>query len=188
MYRTKINNHGTAKGHFIKTLGAGIVFSIIIILTALTAESAQAHLRSSGGLCGTDALCKTLEGKELVLIKYYSMGSVLVILYDSEKVGDLTLFVPEFDYSKERGTISDALDFFEGIPEISGFSVLKGKRSAGWFKTEVIEGVYVIKPLYEVTSEYQAPDFRFSDKDGKIIMYINPLYRQRDDFERLLIH
>lgn len=185
---TKTNKDGSVKGHFIKTLGSGMVFSIIVILIALTTGNAQALLRSSRGLCGRDALCKTLEGKELDLIKYYSMGSVLVVLYDSKKVGDLTLFVPEFDYSKERGTIGDAIDFIGRIPEISGFTVLTGKRSAGWFKTEVIEGVYVIKPQYEVMSEYLAPDYRFSDKDGKIIMHITPLYRQRDDFELLLIH
>ncbi|MBI5674513.1 MAG: hypothetical protein HZC48_01630 [Nitrospirae bacterium] len=185
---TKINNYGLAKECFVTTLIAGIIFSIIVSVIALTAGSAQAHLRSSGGLCGRDALCKILEGKEFGLIKYYSMGSVLVILYDSGKFSGLTLFVPEADYRKERGTISDAVDFLEDIPEISGFTVLKGKRSAGWFKTEVIEGVYVIKPQYEVTSEYRAPDYRFSDKGGKIIMYITPTYRQRDDFERLLIH
>lgn len=185
---TKINKDGSAKGHFIKILGYVMVFSIIISLIVLTAGNAQAHLRSSVGLCGTDALCKTLEGKELDIIRYYSMGSVLVVLYDSGKIGDLTLFVPEFDYSKGRGTISDAVDFLDRLPEISGFTVLKGKRSAGWFKTEVIEGVYVIKPQYEVTSEYLAPDYRFSDKGGKIIMYITPLYRHNDDFERLLDH
>ena len=188
MYMTKINKNGSAKGHFVKTLGAGMVFSIIVILIALSAGNAQALLRSSGGLCGRDALCKTLEGKEFDLIKYYSMGSVLVVLYDSVKVGDLTLFVPEFDYSKGRGTISDAVDFLKGVPEMNGFAVLKGKKSAGWFKTEVIEGVYVVKPQYEVVSEYQAPDYRFSDKGGKIIMYIIPLYRQSDDFERILRH
>jgi len=61
-----------------------------------------------------------------------------VILYDSGKAGDLTLFVPESDYSKKRGRISDALNFLDGVSEISGFAVLKGKRSVGWFKTEVI--------------------------------------------------
>ena len=188
MYMKKINNYLPAKASFVKTLGYGMVFIIIVSLATLTAGNAQALLRGSGGLCGRDALCKTLEGKELDLIKYYSMGSVLVVLYDSGKVGDLTLFVPEFDYSKGRGTISDAVDFLGGIPEISGFAVLKGKRSAGWFKTEVIEGVYVVKPQYEVASEYLAPDYRFSDKGGKIIMYILPLYRQSDDFERILKH
>lgn len=187
MYMTKINKDRSAKGDFIKTIGSGMVFCIVVILIALTAGNAQALLRGSGGLCGRDTLCKTLEGKEFDLIKYYSMGSVLVVLYDSGKVGDLTLFVPEFDYSKGRGTISDAIDFLDRIPEINGFTVLEGKKSAGWFKTEVIEGVYVIKPLYEVTSEYLAPDYWFSDKGGKIIMYITPLYRQNDDFERLPI-
>lgn len=180
MYMTKIINYESAMGFFVKIFG----ISIIVSLIALTAGNAQAHLR---GLCGRDALCETLEGKELDLIKYYSMGSVLVVLYDSGKVGDLTLFAPEFDYSKGRGTISDAVDFLEGVPEVSGFTVLKAKKSAGWFKTEVIEGLYVIKPQYEVTSEYLSPDFRFSDKGGKIIMYITPLYRQLHDFELLLI-
>lgn len=184
MYMTKIINYESAMGFFVKIFGISIIVSLIV----LTGGNAQADLRGFGELCGRDALCKTLEGKELDLIKYYSMGSVLVVLYDSGKVGDLTLFAPEFDYSKGRGTISDAVDFLDGVAEVSGFTVLKAKRSAGWFKTEVIEGLYVIKPQYEVTSEYLAPDFRFSDKGGKIIMYINPLYRQDDDLERLLIH
>lgn len=176
------------RGYFVSIFVAATIVGMLVSFTALNAGSAQALLRDAGGLCGRDALCKTIEGKEFDLVKYYSMGSVLVILYDSGKVGDLTLFVPEFDYSKGRGTISDAVDFLEGISEISGFAVLKAKRSAGWFKTEVIEGVYMIKPLYEVTSEYRAPDYRFVDKDGKIIMYIIPTYREKDDFERLLIH
>lgn len=184
MYMTKNNKDGSAKGCFVNAV---MGFSIIISLIALSAGNAQALSRGSGGLCGGDSLCRTLEGKELDLIKYYSMGSALVVLYDSGKVSNLTLFVPEFDYSRERGTISDAVDFLDGIPEVSGFTVLKGKKSAGWFKTEVIEGVYVIKPQYEVMSEYLAPDYNFSDKGGKIIMYITPLYRQNDDFERLPI-
>lgn len=188
MYMTKIINCGSSKRTFLKTPVVVTVFGMIVSLIVLTAGNVQAHLRGSGGLCGRDALCKTLEGKEFDIIKYYSMGSALVVLYDSEKVGDLTLFVPEADYSKERGTISDAVDFLDGIAEVSGFTVLKAKRSSGWFKAEVIEGLYVIKPQYEVTSEYLSPDFRFSDKGGKIIMYINPLYGQTDDLEPLLIH
>ena len=178
MYMTKINKDGSAKGCF---KNAVMVFNIIISLIALSAGNAQALSRGSGGLCGGDSLCKTLEGKEFDLIKYYSMGSALVVLYDSGKAGDLTLFAPEFDYSRERGTISNAVDFLDGIPAVSGFTVLKGKKSAGWFKTEVIEGVYVIKPQYEVMSEYLAPDYSFSDKGGKIIMYITPLYKPDTD-------
>lgn len=178
MYLTKINKDGSAKGCFINAV---MVFNIIISLIALSAGNAQALSRGSGGLCGGDSLCKTLEGKEFDLIKYYSMGSALVVLYDGGKIGNLILFAPEFDYSRERGTISNAVDFLNGFPEVSGFTVLKGEKSAGWFNTEVIEGIYVIKPRYEVTSEYLAPDYSFVYKGGKIIMHITQLYDLNTD-------
>jgi len=169
---------------FVKILAVSMFLNII---AGLFVGNAQAQLKKPDVLCGRDALCKSLEGREFNIIRYYSMGSALVILYDSAKITDLSLFVPKFDYSSGRGTISDAADFLTSLPKVNGFAVLKAGRSVGWFKTEVIEGVYVIKPQYEAFSEYHAPDYRFSDKGGKLIMYIQPIFIEKDDLERVRV-
>jgi hypothetical protein len=178
--RSKKNIHDFNRRVIIKCLAAGVVIITIAGLNLFTGGSAEAFTGKDTGSCGKDTVCQSLEGKEFDLIMYSFQESELVVLYDKSIVGEITPFARESNYRSEKGTINDALAFLGGHVDYEGFRIRKGRKSTGWFKTEDMEGVYVVEPRYNMSSNNEKPRYNFTEKEGKIRLYITPMY----DMER----
>jgi len=126
-------------------------------------------------LCGEDSLCQSLKGKEFDFIRYSHAESGLVVLYDKNRVGGITPWVSKHSYEEGTGSVEDAINFIVVRTEHSGFRITKGIKSVGSLKSEVVDGLYVVEPEYEVTGDLRAPDYRFVDKGGEIILFIRTL-------------
>jgi hypothetical protein len=179
--RSKKNIHDFNRRVIIKCLVAGVVIVITIAgLNLLTGGSAEAFTGKDTGSCGKNTVCQSLEGKEFDLIMYSFQESELVVLYDKSRVGEITPFARESNYRSEKGTINDALAFLGGHIDFEGFRIRKGRKSTGWFRTEEMEGVYVVEPRYNMSSSNEKPRYNFTEKEGEIRLYITPIY----DMER----
>jgi hypothetical protein len=183
MNRKATNQYDCRRTGFIKSLSLVLAISLTAIggLELLTGINAEAHSKTAGASCGSNAMCQSLEGKEFMLIKYVSFGSGLVVLYDKSEVGDVIPMVPEVNYKNAKGTVNDAIHFLSERTDFRGFSVFKGRKSTGWFKTEVIEGIYIVEPRYEISSDSRAAKYSLSEKGGKIKLRMTPVYTPGND-------
>ena len=157
-----------------------VLLGLIIGFTPLTGIDAY----GGTGLCGEDKYCG-IKGEKFDSI-YYSNGLTgLVVLYDKDKVGDVRPWVSEKQYRKGKGTVVDAIEYLKSDQGYAGFKLVKGKKSTGFFRSEVVDGLYVVVPKHWMTSITRAPEFRFSEKNGKITLYIKDFeIREKDLDER----
>lgn len=160
-----------------KYVTAGIVMSTFDGLFLFANEDAEAFQLKGGGSCRGNELCQSLEGKQFELIKYSSMRSELVILYDRDKTGDISVRAHKSSYKKEKGTINDALRFLSGHTDYKRFKIRQGRKTLGWFNSELLDGVYVLEPVYVRPKEIKAARYSFTEKEQKIEVFIRPVYR-----------
>lgn len=153
-----------------------IVLGLIIGVLSVTGTDAYAGTAA----CGKDKYCG-IKGISFDAIFYSAQDSGLVVLYDKGKVGDINVWVSENKYREGRGTVEDAVYYLRGDQGYAGFKVVKGSKSTGFFRSEVIDGLYVVVPKHEMTSITRAPEYRFSEKGGKITMYIKDFDMNDDD-------
>ena len=163
-------------GKLAKSLVALFALVAVFGFVLLTVSSAEAD-----SLCGKNSLCQSLKGKEFNSIRYSHAVSELVVLYDKDSVGEITPWVSKYSYEEGTGTVEDAIHFISGKPEYTGFKITKGRKSVGFFKTEAVDGLYVVEPKYEATGNMRAPDYRFVDKGGKIMLFITDFDMGDDD-------
>jgi len=153
-----------------------IALGLIVAVVSITGTDAYA----GAATCGKDKYCG-IKGKSFESIYYSNGDSGLVVLYDKSKVGDIRAWVSEEQYRKGRGTVEDAVYFLRGDQEYAGFKVVKGKKSTGFFRSEVVDGLYVVVPKHEMTSVSRAPGYRFSEKGGKLTLYITDFDMGEED-------
>jgi len=162
------NKHTLTRRELIGGAAAGILLGAGGL--HLFSLDAEAFVRS--GSCGRNRLCKDLEGKGFDQIRYSSMGSELVVLYDMKKHGEVTLFSSEKTYTRAKGTVNDAIDFLSSHSEYRGFRIVRARKTTGWFRAETIDGMYIIEPQYVMPNENKAPYHNISEKDGKFTVYL----------------
>lgn len=177
MGSTKKNNYRPDRRELMKYVTAGIVLSTFVGLFLFANEDAEAFQVKGGGSCRGNELCQSLEGKEFDLIKYSSMRSELVILYDRDKTGDISVRAHKSSYKKEKGTINDALRFLSGHTGYHRFKIRQGRKSLGWFSSELLDGVYVLEPVYISSNEFRAARYSFMEREQRIEVVIRPAYR-----------
>ena len=156
-----------------------IALGLIVGVVSVTGTDAYA----GAATCGKDKYCG-IKGKSFEAIYYSSNFSGLVVLYDKGKVGDIIAWASETQYRKGKGTVEDAIYFLSSDLGYAGFKVVKGKKSTGFFRSEVVDGLYVVVPKHWMTSITRAPEFRFSEKDGKITLYIKDYEDREKDLEK----
>ncbi len=154
----------------------GMVFrwsiAVCIALGLIIGVVAGTDAYAGTAKCGKDKYCG-IKGKSFDAIFYSAQGgSGLVVLYDKGKVGDIRVWVSEKKFREGRGTVEDAVYYLRGDQEYAGFKVVKGEKSTGFFRSEVVDELYVVVPKHEMTSITRAPEYRFVEKDGKITLYI----------------
>lgn len=155
-------------GHMVKLM---LSVSLILGLTVAMIPLTGTYAFGGTGSCGDDTYCG-IKGMNLDAI-YYSNGRTgLVVIYDKAKIGDITPWVSTTQYRKGMGTVDDAISYLKGDLEYAGFRVVKGKKSTGFFRSEVVDGLYVVVPTHGMTTTTRAPDFWFAAKDGGITLYI----------------
>ena len=150
----------------------GLIFGVV----SVTGTDAYA----GAAACGKDKYCG-IKGKSLDAIFYSAQDSGLVVLYDKGMVGDIRVWVAETRYRKGKGTVEDAIYFLRGDQGYAGVQVVKGSKSTGFFRSEVVDGLYVVVPKHAMTSLSRAPEYRFSEKGGKITLYIKDFDRNDGD-------
>ena len=169
--------YGVAGKVLRRSIAVCVALGLIIGVVSVTGTDAYA----GSAACGKDRYCG-IKGKSFDAIFYSAQGvSGLVVLYDKGKVGDIRAWVSEKQYRKGKGTVQDAVDYLRSGSEYAGFKVVKGKKSTGFFRSEVVDGLYVVVPKHEMTSVSRAPEYRFSEKGGKLTLYIKDFDMNDDD-------
>lgn len=160
------------KTALVLSVSFGVLFSAIPI--AVTGAQAAGRGCEQGSLCG-------IGGKTFQSIYYSSGVSGLVVLYDKARVGDVKPWVSQKKYRRGTGTVEDAIAFLRGDLDYAGYRVVRGTKSTGLFKSEVIDGIYVVVPKHSPLSSTRAPQFRFSEKSGTMRLYITDFDMGQDD-------
>ena len=163
----------------------------IVIAVVITALLSMPGLMNNGKVladstrsdisCGNDSICKSIKGNQFDLILYSSLGSEMVILYSADNIGDLNPKVRESYYSRAKGTVKDAIYYLSKHMEYRGFRFKKARKSTGFFKSEVIDGLYVAVPKYESVSDNRPPEYSFSEKNGRLTVSIRPIIRESNN-------
>ena len=177
MLGTVNKKYGVTGMVFRWSIAVCIALGLIIGVVSVTGTDAYA----GAATCGKDKYCG-IKGKSFDAIFYSTQGMTgLVILYDKVKVGAIKAWVSETKYREGRGTVEDAVYFLRGDQDYAGFKVVKGKKSTGFFRSEVVDGLYVVVPKHEMTSVTRAPEYRFSEKGGKLTLYITDFDMGEED-------
>lgn len=163
----------TTKSHKYVTL---IMFVLITSFMLIPDANAMAGRPYSPGSCDGIKMCTSLEGKEFDMIKFASMGSELIILYDKDKSGEIYPTSMESMYDRDRGTVNDAIFYLSQGLYYDRLIIRKAMKSTGWFKAEELDSVYLLLPRYSV-GEVEAPEYSFYEKDGKLRVRIVPVVR-----------
>lgn len=148
-----------------------VCVAIGVLFGVATLTGISGNVYAGAGACDRDTLCG-IGGKTFDAIYYSSGVSGLVVLYDTSKVGTLKPWVSETQYRKGTGTVEDAIAFLRSDSDYAGYWVVKGQKSTGFFRSEVVDGLYVVVPKHSLISSTRAPDFRFVDKGGTLVLYI----------------
>jgi hypothetical protein len=110
------------------------------------------------------------------MIKFASMGSELIILYDKNTSGEISPTSMASLYDRSSGTVNDAIFYLSQNPDYDRFIIRQAGKSTGWFKSEDIDSVYVVLPKYK-QGPADTPEFSFFDKNGKLRVRIRPIVR-----------
>jgi hypothetical protein len=161
-------------------LSIAVCVTLGVVLGAATIAGIHTQAYAGSGACERDTKCG-IGGKTFDAIYYSARESGLVVLYDKGMVGTLKPRVSEKQYTKGTGTVDDAITFLMSDPYYVGYRVAKGKKSTGFFRSEAVDGLYVVEPRYEVMSNTRAPSYRFVEKDGTITLYITDFDRGQED-------
>ncbi len=167
----------TGRMTLLRVATAVFILALAGIPGSLAVANGQAHSSGSGISCGHDSICKSIEGEEFDLILYSSLGSETVILYKRDKTGEIVPLVPEAYYTEARGTVKDAIYYLSRHSDYNGFRFKKARKSTGFFKTQVVNGLYVAVPEYRLSSDHKPPEYRFSEKNGKLTVRLTPMIR-----------
>jgi len=176
MFCRSKKNIGSNGSVLMKCAAACVVLCIVAGLIIFLSERTEAFTETGSEPCRGDRLCQSLKAKEFDLIKYSSMGSQLVILYDRDKTGDISVRIGRDSCTKEKGTIYDALRFLQAHPDYKSFMIRRGRKTVSWFRAEVMDGVYVVEPEYLLSFENSAPRYNFSDSENMIEVFIRPVH------------
>jgi hypothetical protein len=130
--------------------------------------------------CDGRKLCTSIEGKDFEMIKFASMGSELIILYDKKKSGEIYPTSRESLYERSSGTVNDAIFYLSQSPDYDRFIIRKAKKSTGWFKAEDVDSVYVLLPKYK-QGPADAAEYSFFEKEGQLRVSIRGRTRMSDD-------
>ncbi len=150
-----------------KTLTYYMIAVLLVTLTwGFAARSAMAADPMAGS-CDGIKLCTSIEGKDFEMIKFASMGSELIILYDKNKSGEISPTLMESLYDRSSGTVNDAIFYLSQNPDYERFIIRKASKSAGWFKAEDVDSVYLLLPKY-TQGEIEAPEYSFFEKEGQL--------------------
>ena len=159
--------------HICLTLVLCFLVSILFLIKNANSMSGKPYTPES---CRGNQLCVSLEGKEFDLIKYSSMGSELIILYDKDKTAEIYPTSMQALYDRSRGTVNDAILYLSQNSDYDRFIIRKAVKSTGWFTAEALDSVYLILPRYK-HGETEAPEYSFFEKDGKLRVRIRPVVR-----------
>jgi len=151
-----------------------VILILIIVFGAVPYASSMSAGPEPPGSCRGIKLCKSLEGREFDIIKYSSMGSELVILYDKSVSGEIYPTSMASLYEKSRGTVNDAIRYLKHHPDYDRFIIRKARKSTGLFKAEILDRVFLILPKYKM-GEVEAPEYGFFEKEGQLRVKIRPV-------------
>ncbi len=177
MFKSTIKKHVFQRSIFVKISMAMLVMLLISAPGLIMKSNAEADSAHSSITCGYDSICNTISEREFDLILYSSLGSEMVILYSREKAETVVADTSEKYYSKSTGNVRDAIYFLSRHSDYTGFKFRHARKSTGLFSTKVVEGVYVAVPQYTNNSENRPPEYRFTEKDGKLTVRIRPVIR-----------
>jgi len=153
-----------------------ITFILITVFNLIPYANAMSGKPEPPGSCRGIKLCESIEGKEFDMIRYSSMGSELIVLYDKSKSGEIYPTSMQSLYDRSRGTVNDAVLYLSQSPDYDWFIIRKARKSKGWFHAEILDSVYLILPKYSL-GEIEAPDYSFFEKEGKLRVRIRPIVR-----------
>ena len=153
-----------------------IMFILITSFILLPDANAMSGKPYSPGSCDGIKLCTSLEDKDFDMIKFASMGSELIILYDKSKSGEIYPTSMASLYERSRGTVNDAIYYLSQNPDYEWFIIRKAWKSTGWFKAEDLDSVYLVLPKYSL-GEIEAPEYTFFEKEGELRVRIRPIVR-----------
>lgn len=153
-----------------------VLFFLVSILFLVKNANSMSGKPYTPESCRGVTLCESLEGKEFDLIRYSSMGSELIILYDKNQTGQIYPTSMQSLYDRSRGTVNDAILYLSHNPDYDRFIIRKARKSTGWFTAEALDSVYLILPRYNL-GEIEAPEYSFFEKDNKLRVRIIPVIR-----------
>ena len=110
------------------------------------------------------------------MILFSEFGSELAVLYDKSSVGDINIAISGSPYREEMGTVLDAIRFLAKTSEYRTFTVSRAVKSVGWFGSERIDGMYIVRPVYDNSYPNAAAKYVVRDRDGEIELRIKPVY------------
>ncbi len=154
-----------------------VTYGMFLFLTGILIMSADAGEYEYGKklTCGSDVLCQSIEGEEFDMILFSEFGSELAVIYDRSKVGNINIVISGSPYSEAKGTVLDAVRFLAKISEYRTFTLFRAIKSVGWFGGERIDGMYIVKPVYNDAYENDAAKYVIRDRGG-IELRIVPVY------------
>ena len=167
----------TTNSHKFLTL---IMFILITSFMFIPDANAMAGKPYSPGSCEGIKQCTSLEGKDFDMIKFSSMGSELIILYDKDKSGEIYPTSMKSLYDRDRGTVNDAILYLSQSSDYDRLIIRKARKITGLFKAEDLDSVYMLLPKYS-QGEVEAPEYSFYEKEGKLRVRIVPVIRYRND-------
>ena len=153
-----------------------IIIILITVLSLVPYASAMSGKPEPPGSCRGNKLCTSLEGKDFDMIKFASMGSEMVILYDRNKSGEIFPTTMASLYDRSSGTVNDAIFYLSQHYDYDRFIIRKAWKSTGWFKSEDLDSVYLLLPKYN-QGPADTPEYSFFDKNGKLRVRIKPIVR-----------
>ncbi len=153
-----------------------IIIILITVLNLVPYAGAMSGTPEPPGSCRGNKLCASLEGKDFDMIKFASMGSELIILYDKNISGEISPTSMASLYDRSSGTVNDAIFYLSQNPDYNRFIIRRAKKSTGWFKAEIIDSAYLVLPKYSL-GEIEAPQYYFFEKEGKLRVRITPIVR-----------
>ena len=153
-----------------------MIITLITVFSLVPYANAMSGKPDPPGSCRGYTLCTSLEGKDFDMIKFASMGSELIILYDKNKSGEISPTSMASLYDRSSGTVNDAIFYLSQNPDYDRFIIRKARKSTGWFKSEDIDSVYLVLPKYK-QGPADTPEYSFFDKNGKLSVRIRPIVR-----------
>ncbi len=163
-------------------LTMGLIIFIAGILFMSGAEAEYVHGKKMS--CGNDELCQSIEGKEFDMILFSEFGSELVVLYDKRVIGNMNIAISGSPYREEMGTVLDAVHFLAKTSEYIMFTTSRAIKSVGWFGSERINNMYIVRPIYDRSYHGRSAKYVIRDRDGVLELRIKPIYFFGEDGNR----